>query len=233
MERIGNYGAYAGSVYEQERSAAGTRTAKAKETEGAGGKVKLSSGAQNLLNELKKTYGNMDFLVADYESEEEAASLLARGSGEYSVLLTPEELEKMAADKDYRKRNLKTLDDAVAKLGEMKSQLGEKGQDVKRLGIAIGDDGKISYFAELEKTGEKQRERIERQRENRRQEADDAKKAEREKLQEQGFSHSGVKRAAVYASSVKELSEKISQVNWSRVREDGYASVGNRFDFTV
>ena len=49
--------------------------------------VQLSSKAKALLQELKKTYSNMDFMVADYESEEEAASYLSRGTKEYSVLI--------------------------------------------------------------------------------------------------------------------------------------------------
>lgn len=236
MERIGNYGAYGSSIYEQERAAAGKKAAGARETgkSGADSKVNLSSRAKNLLKELQKTYENMDFMIADYETEEEAASYLARGKGDYSVLLTPEELEKMAADEDYKKQNLKTLDDAVAKLGEMKQQLGEKGEDVKRLGIAIGDNGEVSYFAELEKVSEKQRERIDRQRSDRKEAAADAKKkAEQEKLQESAFLHGGVKRTTVFASSVEELSEKIGRVNWDRVKEENYASTGSRFDLTI
>lgn len=236
MERIGNYSAYGSNVYEKERVTAGKKTAAAKETEknGSGSKVNLSSGAKKLLKELQKTYGNMDFMVAEYETEEEAAACLARGKGDYSVLLTPEELEKMAADEDYKKQNLKTLDDAVAKLGEMKQQLGEKGEDVKRLGIAIGDNGEVSYFAELEKVSENQRERIDRQRADRREEAADArKKAEQEKLQESGFMRGGAKRTTVFASSVEELSRKIEGVNWSRVREENYAPAGSRFDLTI
>lgn len=235
MERIGNYGSYGSSIYEQER-VAGKKAAGAGETgkSGADNRVNLSSRAKNLLKELQKTYGNMDFMIADYETEEEAASYLARGKGDYSVLLTPEELEKMAADEDYKKKNLKTLDDAVAKLGEMKQQLGEKGEDVKRLGIAIGDNGEVSYFAELEKVSEKQRERIDRQRSDRKEEAADAKKkAEQEKLQESAFLHGGVKRTTVFASSVEELSEKIGQVNWNRVKEENYAPTGSRFDLTI
>ena len=40
----------------------------------------------------------MDFIVADYESEEEASAYLSRGTKEYSVLIDPELLEEMAAD---------------------------------------------------------------------------------------------------------------------------------------
>lgn len=242
MEKIGTYNAYGSGIYEQNRTAKGagaSKTSAAKESGAAAradNKVTLSSGAKDLLKELKKTYGNMDFIVADYESDEEAAAYLSRGTGEYSVLLTPDELEKMAADESYKNQNLKTLDDALSELGEMKNQLGERGQDVKRIGIAIGDSGEISYFAELEKTSQKQRERIDRQRESRREEAAEVKKkAEKEKAEEptERFRWEGVKHTTVSASSVEELAEKIGQVDWDAVREDNFNSRGSHFDFVV
>lgn len=243
MEKIGSYSAYS-SIYQQNKTAKNVKDSEktdAKEinaTSNSGEKVTLSTEAKKLLKELKKTYGNMDFIVADYETDEEAAAYLARGTGEYSVLLTPDELEKMAADADYKKQNLQTLDNALAKLGEMKNQLGESGEDVKRIGIAIGDDGKISYFAELEKTNAKQRERIERQRENRREEKAEAeKKAEREKRKEpdrivnRTFGQESIKRTVVHASSVEELAEKIKQMDWNTVRDQNDTLVGSHFDF--
>lgn len=239
MEKIGNYGVYQNSVYGQNKttankagaggakSAAGTAAAK------NSGTVELSSGAKQLLKELQKTYGNTDFMVADYADEEEAAAYLGRGTGEYSVLLTPDELEKMAADEDYKQKNLQTLDDSLAQLKDMKSRLGEKGEDVRRVGIAIGDDGKVSYFAELEKTNEKQMERIEKQRADKKQEAADARREEQAQRLDGSFVREGTKRTTVFAGSVKELQDKIGQVDWNAVREGEYGAVGGRFDFTV
>lgn len=236
MEKIGSYG-YQSSIYEQNKTAASkTRTAETKNTEAAksSSKVELSSAAKKLLKELHNTYGNTDFMIANYETEEEAAAYLSRGTSTYSVLLTPEELEKMAADEDYKKQNLKTLDNAVAKLQDMKSQLGENGEDVKRVGVTIGENGEVSYFAELEKSSEKQRERIEKQRETKKEEA---AKAEKEKMDERltngSFIREGVKRTTLFADSVKELRDKIDKVDWSAIREDGYGPSGSHFDFTA
>ena len=64
----------------------------------------LSQGAKELLNEMQKKYGDMDFFVADYSSDDEAQRYLSRGSKEYSVLIEPELLEKMAAE--YVKKSL-------------------------------------------------------------------------------------------------------------------------------
>lgn len=205
MERIGNYVDQGGCYSKTAQSGKGGSSAK---TAGANAakegrtSAPLSAAARKLLKELKKSYGNMDFIVADYETDEEAASYLSRGVGEYSTLLTTKELEKMAADESYKKETLDTLNGAVARLGEMKEQLGGKGDEIARMGISINDEGKISFFAMLEKAGEKQRERI-------------------------------GKRTTVFAPSVDELAEKISQVDWNAIKEEPHNPAGQRFDFTI
>ena len=236
MEKIGSY--YRSSVYERTAQAAKeTESAKADRAGNANAakdekkSPALSKAAQKLLKELQKTYKNMDIMVADYETEEEAAALLSRGTGEYSALLSMDELEKMAADDSVKEKNLKTLDEAVSKLDEMKEQLGDKADDVTRIGIAIGDDGEVSFFAELEKNSEKQRERIEKQREEKRDEAKEAKSAET--AQYRALGKPAEKRTTVFAPTVEELAEKISQVDWSKVKEERPDFTGQKFDFVV
>ncbi len=238
MEKIGSY--YQSSFYDKTAKAGkDSKTAKTtgSKTEKAGkdkSTPTLSKAAQTLLKELQKTYKNMDFIVADYETDEEAAEYLSRGTGEYSALLSTDELEKMAADEDVKKKNMEILDGAVEKLEEMKTQLGDKAGDVTRIGISIGNDGEVSFFAELEKNSEKQRERIEKQREDKRTEAREAKKAEQETGTEKYVQNGRPgKRTTVYASSVSELAEKISQVDWNTVKEERYSPSGQRFNFSV
>lgn len=236
MEKIGNY--YQSSLYEKttqaakdaDRAKAGS--AKKVNASGEGKKAPtLSKAAQNLLKELKKTYSNMDFIVADFETDEEAASLMSRGTAEYSALFTPEELEKMAADEDVKNKNMKILDGAVSKLDEMKTKLGDKADDVTRIGISFGDDGEVSFFAELEKNSEKQRERIEKQREDKKEAAKDNGKAEAAEYLAHGKPTG--KRTTVYASTIEELAEKIANVDWNAVKEERQSTTGQRFDFTV
>lgn len=239
MEKIGNY--YQNSLYDRTAKTgkesgtaktAGTKSEKAGK-EGKSAPV-LSERAQKLLKELKKTYKNMDFIVADYETDEEAAEYLSRGTSEYSALLSTDELEKMASDESVKKKNMEILDGAVEKLEEMKTQLGDKGDDVTRIGISIGNDGEVSFFAELEKNSEKQRERIEKNRENRKTEAREAKKAEQETETEK-YMQGGRpgKKTTVFASSISELAEKIGQVDWDNVKEERYAPSGQRFNLSV
>ncbi len=238
MDRVGNVDLYRSSFYDKtaqtKKEAGSAGTAKTKDADSAQNQVSLSRSAQKLLKELKKSYGNMDFIVADYESEEEAASYLSRGTNDYSVLISPEELEKMAADKDVKEKNLKTLDEAVAKLGEVKEQLGDRKDEISRIGIAIGSDGEVSYFAELEKVGEKQRERIDQQRAEKKEAAAEEEKKAEAKRAEDG--KTPVKRpgkhTTVFADTVEELAEKIGQVDWSTVKEEAPAN-GQRFDLTI
>ena len=236
MEKIGNY--YQSSIYEKTAQAAkDADRAKAGSTRKAGGTEEgkkapaLSKAAQNLLKELKKTYSNMDFIVADFETDEEAASLMSRGTAEYSALFTPEELEKMAADEDVKNKNMKILDGAVSKLDEMKTKLGDKADDVTRIGISFGDDGEVSFFAELEKNSEKQRERIEKQREDKKDAAKENGKAEAAEYLAHGKATG--KRTTVYASTIEELAEKIANVDWNAVKEERQSTTGQRFDFTA
>lgn len=238
MQKIGTYNGYQNNIYEKTTQAGrNTTSAKAANTQNTAAAKEdktpnLSKAAQKLLKDLQKKYSNMDFMVADYETEEEAAAYLSKGTSDYSTLLTPEELEKMAADDSVKEKNLKTLDEAVAKLDDMKNQLGEEGKDVTRVGIAIGKDGEVSYFAELEKSSQKQRERIERRREDNREAAKEAKKAEAEEMRNRPVEKPG-KRTTVFASSVEELAEKISQVDWDKVKDETYGPVGTHFNLTV
>lgn len=236
MEKVGSY--YQSSVYERTTQAGkdiqSAKADSAKSASASKGDKKapeLSRAAQKLLKELQKSYKNMDFIVADYETDEEAAALLSRGKEEYSALISADELEKMAADENVKKKNLEILDGAVSRLDEMKTKLGDKADDVTRIGITIGDDGEVSFFAELEKSSAKQRERIEKQREDRKEEAKDAKKTEADEYRAHG--KNAEKRTTVFASTVEELAEKIANIDWNTIKEETYNPTGQKFDFMI
>lgn len=232
MSKIDGYGVYQNSYYNSAvKDSAAKATGKAdksNKTEKKESQVTLSAKAKKLLEELKKNYKNMDFMVADYESDEEAASYLARGTKEYSVLIEPETLEEMAADKETEAKYRGILDDAVGQLKDMESQLGDKKDEVAHLGISIGNDGKVSYFADLEKVSERQKDFIERTRENKKEERTaQAKKAE------ENAAKGRTKRTRVEADSVEELLEKIKAVDWEQVKAEEKPVTGGRFDFTI
>lgn len=65
---------------------------------------KLSTVAKNVLDEIRKTYGDMDIMV--YEDGKDAKELLSRSTKEFTVMFSAEELEKMASGEKYKKSKL-------------------------------------------------------------------------------------------------------------------------------
>ena len=249
MDKIGAYSAYQKSYAESVKSwkkedISRTETAdKTKETEKASEKEKvtLSDRAKELLKELQKKYGNMDFIVADYETDEEASALLARGTKEYSVLIEPEILEQMAEDEEVKAKYMGLIESSVGQLTDMKEQLAEAGEEVTHLGVSIEADGTMKFFAKLEQMSEKQRERIHNAREARKQERAEEKEAlEEKRIEEQAESKEKLwtgpdrcKKLFIQADTAEELLEKIKAVDWSIIEETAVETAGARIDFTA
>ncbi len=216
MNSISGLGVYEKNYYDSQVQ--NKKTNSTKKTQSKDKEVNLSDRAKELLKELKKTYGDIDFIVASYNSDEEADSYLANGTKEFSVLIDPEELEKMASDDNVKKKNLGIIEEAREKLSDMKENLGDKKDDVKRLGVSIDKNGTVTYFADLEKMSEKQRERIEKAREEKR---------------EYIGAHSNVKRTRVNAPSAEELLEKIKGIDWSVIQGQRQELSGGRYSFSI
>lgn len=169
-------------IEEQEKIRAAKKNEHAEKSDKAGKtqdtEVRLSDKAKALLEELKQKYGNMDFFIADYSTEEEAQSYLSRGTKDFSVLIDPATLEAMAADDETKSKYTDMIDKATSQIADIKDQLEEdEGTEVKRIGITFNDDGTMSMFAELEQISERRQEAIAREREARKAEKDAAEKA--------------------------------------------------------
>lgn len=225
MNKVGSYDTYVNSYRNFEASAQNgtqkTAAEKANET-GTAKSVELSQGAKNLLKELQQKYGNMDFIVGEYETQEEAASYLARGTKDYSVLMSAEELEKMAADKSAKKEGMDKIESARNQLAYLQTQLQESGENVKKLGVVFEKDGTSTLFASLEKSSEQQRERLE--------EAKEAKKAEKNGAGANSALYNRTKETTVTAKTTEELLEKIRNVDWDSVEEKTVPATGSKFD---
>ena len=242
MNKVGGYNAYQNNFIDsiiqqrkdQRKTSKSDSSKKTDSAKKANGSVQLSDRAKALLQELKKTDSNMDFIVADYNSDEEASSYLSRGTKEYTVLIDSEELERMAADDSVKEQNLKFLDEATGKLDELKSQLGDNKDEVVRIGISIGKDGEISFFAELEKMGERQKEFIDNIREGKK---ENPQKSEADKTNPRHHydqSYERGKRTTIRASSIEELLDKISNVDWDSIKEENTTPMpGGRFNSSI
>ena len=245
MSRVGGYTAFNTdyrNIYEKTETAKKFPDKKTVEKENAADRMaakqpELSQGAKDLLNEMQKKYSDMDFFVADYSSDEEAQGYLSRGSKDYSVLIEPELLEKMAADGSVKEKYLGVIDDAKNKISEVKDEIdkmddgedGGKKADIKSLGFAVKEDGSAFFFAELEKSSSDQKMRIEKTREKKQAEKKDNAKAEKaEKMEE--LREKKTKRTLVNGDSIEELVENIRSFDWSYVSEKVSPGAGGKID---
>ena len=101
---------------------------------------------------------------------------------------------------------------------------------VNKIGIVTDDNGNMKFFAELEKSSDKQKERIEKYREKKAEERKEAEKKASKKSPYEKQEKDTVKRTTVEADSMEELIEKIKNINWNNVSD---SKSGDRFDFSV
>lgn len=111
--------------------------------------TEISKTAQDYLKKLKEKYPDMDFIISDYSSEEEADSLLAKGKGKYNVLITPDLLERMAADESVAAEYEGKIEQSVADIETVKEELGEDADMIKSFNITVSADGEVSIKAKL------------------------------------------------------------------------------------
>lgn len=238
MSKIDGYSIFQNQYYEKaqnnKKDAGKVKNEKASQTDKTSQKdsVQLSDKAKELLKELQKKYGDMDFFVANYSTDEEAQSYLSRGTKAYSVLIDPETLEAMAADDETKKEYMDQIDSARVNLNDMKGQIEATGEEVTRVGISFDKDGNVSYFAELEKMSEKYKEHIDKGIEKKREEKLESEK-KAHKNGTEAVSSDKVKRTTLYADSTEELLKKIKEVDWTKVGEEEVKRSGGFFDFSI
>lgn len=109
----------------------------------------LSKNAQDYLKKLKEKNPNMDFIIADFSTDEEADALLAKGKGEYNALITPDLLERMAADEAVAEEYEGIIAASVEDMKNAKEQLGDDADMLEKLGVSVDADGNITYHAKL------------------------------------------------------------------------------------
>lgn len=110
----------------------------------------LSETAQSYLDKLKEKYPDMDFIVADFSTDDEADNLLSQGKGEYNVLLTPDLLERMAADETVAAKYEGIIEESVGQFTDNADKLDDYRQDVAdKYGVSVDSEGKVNYYALL------------------------------------------------------------------------------------
>ncbi len=109
----------------------------------------LSKTARDYLAELREKNPDLDFIIADYSTDEEADALLAKGKGEYNVLITPDLLERMASDDAVAEEYEGIIATSVAEMKGAKEQLGVDADMLEKMGVSVDSEGNITYHAEL------------------------------------------------------------------------------------
>ena len=209
----------------------------------------LSEKAQKLLNKLRTTYTNVDFMVADSDTGDEAKNVLSQYTREYSVLLTTDEIERMASDENVEKEYLSQIETAIGVTDNINEQYNleeafeSKGgyTVVSKYGVMVDADGKATLFADLNKLSDAQKEYLEKHREKVKEEKKaEEKKAAKEEAEERleekeeidPFDEPVEKTFRIEASNIHELLDKIKNLNWDEVEADN-SSLGSNIDFTA
>lgn len=175
---------------------------------------KLSDKAQSYLATLREKYGDYDFVV----SNDLDASKTVGSDKPYSVILTAEEIERMAEDDEYAQKVMGQVGDAVDTLKNLSEKdLGE-GVQFSQLSITFDSEGNQKLFAQLEKLTDDQKERLEEAKEKRaekQKEAADKVKADKEP-EDDGMPIT-FKSADVEAENEEELLKKIFEIDWTKI----------------
>lgn len=240
MEITNNYSYYTSSYNNAVNSKKQATESKSATQTGSIGEAGLSQKAQALLEKLRKSYGDMDFMVADFDKGDNAKDILSRGTKEVSVIFSSSELEKMASDEKYEKEYMERVQGALRMSEQINREFGftsafgkkSDNSEISRIGISFNSNGTTSFFAELEKSSARQREHIEKAREEKRAARKEQEKKER--LENRYVREDvGVKRTTVQANSLEELLEKIRGVDWDSIKAENRPQSGGRFDFTI
>ena len=213
------------------------------------GNPKLSETASTYYEELKSKHNDVEFVLVANDKKDiakESASNIASDKSMF-VLISEDEVEQMATDKDVRAKNEKLISDAKAQMPDLLEQLKKSGAEVKSFGMEFNDDGTASYFAVVDKSMAAQKERIESNLAEKRAEKKAAAKenaAEEADTKKTDTKKSDTKRTnpkedltTVTASSMGELIKKLQtmayEAHTNSVMTPQEKMVGQSFDFTI
>lgn len=151
------------------------------------GNVELSDKAKTYYDKLKNKFHGMDFILVskDMKSQVEANASAYGNASKPVVLIDEEKLEKMATDENFRKKYEGLIAMSQSKLMRAKNSLISSGANVRNFGMRIGEDGRASFFAAVEKANTAQTKALQKRQEAQKAEkAKEKKKAEKEAREE-------------------------------------------------
>ncbi len=178
----------------KEVAAKGTQATRAEKTKALSAEEGLSDKAKTYLKNLRRSRNFVDFRIAEKGKENDA--LAGKSNKEFTVVLSNEEIEKMATDKKFEREQLNTLDQTVKSMLMAQTGIGNNNganktnvEDIKSIAAKTQEDGTTMLIASLEKSTSSVRKIAEEQDKKREakklEEKQDAKRAaEKEALKE-------------------------------------------------
>lgn len=180
------------------------------------GDVNLSDKAKEYYSKLKEKFGNVDFLLVskDMKDQVEANASKYGNASKPIVLIDDEKIEKMANDPAYAKKYEGIIESSLEKLEAARNSLAASGATLKNFGMSVGEDGKTSFFAVVEKASEsanKIREKnLEHHKAEKAKEKKKAEKAEQEERIEE-LSEDDKEYIEFRSGSLEDLIDKVSR----------------------
>lgn len=241
---------YKNNTAEVEKNKETQQTKKANTYGKTVGEPELSEKAAKYYDQLKKKYGNYDFILVSKDEKANAQANASKYANNIKtvVLIDEEKIERMATDESYRKKYEGILSGAKAQLDQLKSSMEKSGANVKGYGMQVNDNGTTSFFAVLKKSSSDQKARIEKSAEKKKAAKKEADRKAARKEQEERIKKTGDKKSekvndaedeeetvTITASSIEELMNKMNdyamEERSNNVRTDSEKMVGQHVDF--
>ncbi len=214
------------------------------------GGPQLSEKAQKYYEQLKKKYGQYDFILVSSAEKENARA----NAGQYAnslktvVLIDEEKIERMATDANFCKQYEGILSGATQQIEQIKAAAQSVGANLKGVVMQVNDNGTTSFFAALQKTNDAQKARLEKKAEEKKAEKKaEQKKADKAKLEEK-LKEIGEKNQSssvdsdeeivtIMADDFESLITKIEEYNFNErsnnIQTESEKMIGQNIDFTA
>ena len=221
------------------------------------GSPELTEKAAKYYEELKKKYGNLDFILVSKDQKEYAKANASRYSNpsRMVVLIDEEKIERMAEDEKFRSQYESIISQGANGLTQLKSKLANMGLNVKSCGMNVYDNGATSFFATMDQSFKAQnktaQERLARKKaakkaeekkaarkaeEKKQQEKLEAGRAEKKEIREEFFESDEDGEVTFTADSIEDLISQIENADYlirKDIRSSFERQVGQRFDSTI
>ena len=182
------------------KTAKSTKAEKAKELSA---EEQLSDKAKAYLKNLRRSRNFVDFRIAEKGRENDA--LAGKSNKEFTVVLSNEEIEKMATDKKFEREQLNTLDQTVKSMLMAQTGIGNDNganktnvEDIKSIAAKTQENGTTMLIASLEKSTSSARKIAEEQ----------DKKREAKKLEEKQEAKRAAEKEALKGEKKSEKAQK-------------------------